>query len=1348
MADDIDIEEHDILANPRVQSILPVIQNIKSEPVDFDDGMEEYEYAGSSNRLQFEEQNEEHEYGYDDDDMEEEDLPCFDTVIGNKIIFGSKPTPEIKYELQVTLEDWGEKLMNNPCYCKDCKTLFATRNAVDAHKMAVHSFLVAIDVPIEEPTRKQKFCDHCKTYFEYNKFIQHLYDLIYEKQKQRDKPKRKDAPMLKLSAVKQLKYNVCTVCSCHFRFVTNMTRHCLKNHSIKFKQGEPVPFSKKCEHCSSAIANTKYLNKHIRFQHPHLWKMHGGNVKKAPSKIGDKNSSPKLKCYLCNKLFSVHTALRKHMFNVHNIKKFVTKQIVGTKVSQDSKKVVVSKKVLIPNKQAKKTLANFIHERNSFVPKNVLFKCDSCPTHFVNCVSGITHASRDHRNDSQWVKCDKCKRAFRAKDMQLHELQHRSVDKFKVFVIHDNIYARVLCKCPGCCIYFEERALQKHCKDGYCGETVHAAPCHICRTNINNLPSHKLKHTEKNFLKTDFIWVDDYIEVDNYINPLKRKIQIDEEPAKKPKLEVIAPQQKVTFYYCPNCKCFTKWSYDRQFHTSKQCRAFRKKPCSFCGLLFLQDRDMKAHKHMHRVKNYELENFRFAYLSNTKPMTPGMTEFPLCVKCQIHYIDLRGHGCNMYSWKNCGLCDKKFSLQAYDLHMLHHKYFQKLSIELSLKTIYEKLKPTWDILYKCTICDVMTDTYDIVIDHCQKHYNNVENYDVAILNCDICKMNFDEKSYERHAVLHGNQDIKSDRFTIINYEYYYLLTHDWYKVLSPLPEELQIQIQEQSIYVTRQVKMFIECKGPADKTLYKCNTCNLIVPSNQVLEHTRHSDNCTGNGFKCSQCSLSFTSPTARDKHEKRHNNSDDALVSGYRIVAFNSPSDKEFNLTLFSNAVAGITGPKLKCYRAPPKRLGKSVEEIPLKTLNELRNVTTKDITDEKKFTYYQCQLCTCCCTYTTSITHKCFPQKDIRTCDLCSYNFTYRSIFQHKGTHEKAGALLTQKNIRIIPFNNDVKRAIIYMCSCGLHFLAEDQIKEHFPVCSPNDTLHAVKCSKCGKMFPPDLLVKHLNEHHKPGVGVEIKSAITYFKCGACGCHFKKRMALCNHQRVCYGKTKSEQCKMCHLTFSNLVLSQHQLTCTENATTLHHITVINATRAKLSTNQSFEEKNVTSENDDTLDSTDFNTQLDSLDTTPTRLNIKTKRIINNALYKCTDCNCYFNSTTTIGQHMHNYINTGQSNCQEFVKPVLCSECNLLFNDRSLSRHIAWHNKHKFDMKDVLVYVLDRSNPRYLVLQNSLAETKPQDESQDTSENVEDKDETVVDEPVADEVKDKQDYPIKDAFQ
>ncbi|KAF9408319.1 hypothetical protein HW555_011956 [Spodoptera exigua] len=197
MEDDIDIEEHDVLDNPRIKSIFPDLSRVKIEIPDEDDALVEdqyevpienqealyqYEYSFGNN-----EENEEPLH-YEDEEVEDEGQSYF---FNNQIILGSKPPVDwdaLKMEALtsntvVDLENWGPTLEASPCYCNSCSILFPTVNALDAHKMISHSYLVAMDLSPKNTARKStvpsKYCNHCsKTFPDDTSLIKHLYELL------------------------------------------------------------------------------------------------------------------------------------------------------------------------------------------------------------------------------------------------------------------------------------------------------------------------------------------------------------------------------------------------------------------------------------------------------------------------------------------------------------------------------------------------------------------------------------------------------------------------------------------------------------------------------------------------------------------------------------------------------------------------------------------------------------------------------------------------------------------------------------------------------------------------------------------------------------------------------------------------------------------------------------------------------------------------------------------------------------------------------------------------------------------------------------------------------------------
>ncbi|KAJ8706737.1 hypothetical protein PYW07_012815 [Mythimna separata] len=206
MDDDIDIEEHDVLDNPRIKSIFPDLSRVKIEVPDDEEELVEEQYGILDPTEEPQDMQYQYEYSFETaDDMPEEfvqdgsqeelEEDGEDEENGyfydNQIILGSKPSPdfELLYEEALTsqpivyLENWEDRLKSSPCFCDTCEILFPTVNALDAHKMISHSYLVAMDMPQKNTARKStatsKYCNHCaKTFPDDTSLIKHLYELL------------------------------------------------------------------------------------------------------------------------------------------------------------------------------------------------------------------------------------------------------------------------------------------------------------------------------------------------------------------------------------------------------------------------------------------------------------------------------------------------------------------------------------------------------------------------------------------------------------------------------------------------------------------------------------------------------------------------------------------------------------------------------------------------------------------------------------------------------------------------------------------------------------------------------------------------------------------------------------------------------------------------------------------------------------------------------------------------------------------------------------------------------------------------------------------------------------------
>ncbi|XP_028171550.1 uncharacterized protein LOC114360893 isoform X2 [Ostrinia furnacalis] len=1199
MADDIDIEEHDILDNPRIQGLL----QIKDEPIDLDedqyeesavsyDSYDQYKYYTNEDQEQTsynqtdnpeESENQENNYNLDNqedlnqednnynlgnqEDLHNQELDNFsvtanpeesnhqevfeeyynDEELGdheeelmncesfqeseieapeaeeyipdlsdeiyhykNKIILGTKPCKRPTRDINgayVSLEDWKERLENSDCYCKECMTLFATQNALDAHNMVAHSFLVALDSPedseSESPTVEEKpenapqYCEHCKTYFPSQiALIQHLYDIL---------------PMNTTPQPTPVKYNDCTstsqriVFSCklcnsayldirwfkvHMRMVHEMTEE--GNY-------EKMIFNGVCKICKGRFTHLKRFNSHVRMMHIERdnFEPRGSLLKdlleipkekvisseteependqriqhiesssvSTVSKVGDEKprSKVKFKCIKCKNFFASLGSIKRHQKRFHpgenTIKRITSRKDIQKLLkikSQTLKRDIEKPQPQFPIKVPEKIKIN-----DNLVPKSCVFNCDKCNINFVTCWSAILHISCVELTMISRYQCDVCCKQFRLRDMKIHEHQHKYNDAFRTYPITGNMNSKMLFWCQKCAVYFEIKKIQAHTP--VCTGTSSSVRCKLCDIDVSDILSHMSNHS-KHKTKADFIFVDDVLpdedltpqKVPEQMSPLKDKLKDPEKPTQKnlkrkqQDSEHSTPTKipkldKYEFMYCE--KCHTCMKTSRGFHSTGECKRYTsKRNCEFCGLLFFGGIPMNSHEELHKQSNAKLRDFTFVNLEDNKPIVPHIPDYPKCEDCETYY--LANHQCG--SSKTCKHCKKKFSESVFKVHLLHHKYLKEDAEVNELIKRYETLASTWNILYFCKTCQVATDSYDDVVVHCQNHYNNI--HDTTTLSCDICVLRLEESCYKRHKQLHSPK-ITRDSFKAVEYDYKNLLNEDWLKLFGTLSDAEVHQIVSRSMYVTRFVKMRLILNGPPELTIYKCETCKLYVDPHSIYNHATTcapADNLPHRkAFSCEFCAIPFSTQNARDNHEKLHS-TPNITANSFRIVAFNDVADKEFNKKLQVDAEAA---------EFQPKTIVGSI----------------------KSGVFYQCNICMCCSSNAEPILrHKCLTSEELVKCKKCHLDIPAADLKDHRKWH-KRNKDVTKRQIKIVAIDNKcllrrpVKDGEEKRPVCKLHQCKKCKVCYSFWVPHPTCLPRNQRCRICKYLFTPKSYALH---------------------------------------------------------------------------------------------------------------------------------------------------------------------------------------------------------------------------------------------------------------------------------
>ncbi|XP_063899403.1 zinc finger protein 91 [Helicoverpa armigera] len=1192
MDDDIDIEEHDVLDNPRIKSMFPDLSRVKIEIPEEEDIDETYNHEELE--LKTEEPQEmlyQNEYSFEtmpedvgetgENEEYEEDNEYF---YNNQIILGSKPPidPEVLYQEAlesnpiVYLENWEVRLKTSPCYCETCAILFPTVNALDAHKMISHSYLVALDSPMKNTARKStvpsKYCNHCSNTFpDDTSLIKHLYELLPLNNFPKNKEDKAEPDVIR-----------------------------------KVPSTSSVPWPKKVKGIPQAFP--KIVPKKIKVEK---------EVKIEPE--------------------------------------------VKTEVETKSK---------YGNRDGKFFAAS------SLVPQSTLFQCKICQVAFVSCFSALQH-SRSCEKSAPFEKCGVCKRKIRPKDAKLHKLQHNYNDKLKIYTVTKNTYYQILCKCPKCLACFDELGFWAHYPK--CKREKKITYCSDCDLNIATIryQNHCLKHTVKKFTKKDFILIEFHdLKAKKSSDVVSTKTQEEVKSLIKKTREAKNDGEKaengITLYYCEFCGCCQcKLTY--KGHENGLCKekiASQKKYCDKCGLSF-STKSYVSHLNLHEKYSFKLQDIKIISLTTGKEIDPPMPELYKCKDCTKHFLyrqQKRSHKCKTEKFTTCKICAKKFNLQAYKIHKLFHKA-DKLIPELLKK--YNSIQSTWNIMYMCATCNLVTMTYDSAITHAQGHLNYlISDFPMT---CKVCELKIAEKEFGLHEKLHSNNEsINRESFKILNYSYENLFKTDWLTMFDELPEQDRQQILSQSIYrYTRSIKMQIEVNASTDDYKYFCMNCNSFVNGPEISEHIR--TECTKSlNYVCTTCGeifKNFKQFLSHDIHDEGIKNSS--------IVTFNNECDKDFNSHL--NMIESKTKPT-------PKKVSNKVKNLPLSKLSKISSDNSAN--NKKIYKIYKCLKCSCCVNLLKSVErHSCVISKADRWfCQICGQYFFARGRQMHMAAHKKKPQI-TKDKIAVITFNGKEKIlpekrlvakilpekrlvakilpekrlvakilpekrleakilpekrleakilpekslvAKIFQCKCGLHFTSQKTIETHVMGCSPNLIVSKESCSKCKLLFPTDVLVTHLVNHHNKPMKFEIEKydKAIFWKCSSCEIHFLSRNSIAEHYEDC-DPQYAIQCTSCKLNFTGKGVVKH-LCSNKDITYVNKVTIFEKDASAIT------------------------------------------------VFKCADCDICYLRRNSFNYH---YFDVQH---RLYKPPSVCTHCGLKFTHCSLQKHLKLHKiaNRKFQIK------------------------------------------------------------------
>ncbi|XP_050359968.1 zinc finger protein 729-like [Nymphalis io] len=1312
MADDIDIEEHDVLDNPIIKNIFPDITNIKTEVIDYEE--EDLDFGNEHiDTLQYE---------TDPEDIDAE-IP---NLFQNRIILGTKPcasdsssddegtVPKL-LESYVVLEDWGVLLANSPCYCHTCQILFPTENSLDSHKMTAHSFLIAVrhNKAIKSTSKSSisarlKFeqevcevnvnlCNHCNVAFpDEIALLKHSYELL---------PRKFACEFCDLVLETEMACKLhkrvhsivecfrCPICSCYFKYINKLISHVTYQHQTQLPAlPERVSTNYNCAFCVAKFKNNKSYNGHILYHHPEFYK-----------KTVDKAENDKFVCPVCNLRFPSAYSEKIHRAAIHTSK------------SSDvtSRQIKLEKKIKLEPVSPKKLSPQKIDLNRRPIPRSALFKCNKCQLHFVSCTVAAEHTKRCALKKGEW-KCGKCRRSFKLVDRQNHVTQHNTIDRFRVITVEGNTLNKLLCRCIACKICFDERTLLKYHING-CTES-NSVLCNICNFRIHEhaITKHKRIHNE---LGSEQFVVVDYVSADQLT--IEKQTDVKTANLKKEPRQL---KKEKFYYYCPTCQCFMKVNKLTDKHNVGKCNKYLMKCiCKLCGLKF-STKSFETHKKEHKkFPHLKLRDLTFKNTQSLKKINPPFPDFKKCTNCKVMFfsgVALKSHVCNVEEAKVCVYCGEKFSDLAYKLHVPFHEYsgekkkvYNENIPELIKK--YESLKTVWNILYLCEICDTILDDYDEVVEHSQNHFCNMESYNITINHCSICDIQIVGDCYEKHKQFHLANSVTKSSFKILRYNYDTLLTDDWFNIFKALAKEQVDQILNKSKYKhTRSVRMELSVDGPIDLTLYQCVVCQVIIDCNAVAEHAQNRSNCVNpTKFNCSMCHLSFSTRGSLKSHSVLH---EKHLITNktFRIISFNDNKDIFVNDSLKSKS----NPESLKFIRC--QHCGKLINKSKYKKHVEYhmyvakKKLIAKDSKNQPKFlvrskykkidssivhNFYKCKKCGVCVFRNNVVKHFCSTTKQKKQCPKCHLWFRSSHLHKHLMYHDKFK--LTKYNINVFIFKNGkIERerrkedqVVLYQCSdCSVCLHKEMNIKRHICI---SDNYQKV-CRLCEMPFHCSRMQIHEKLHEDKNftrnnvVIKKFKSKDVLKQCpqkSKPATHlmiskYKKTKINPRHLKLNKKKTKTEyddpqflrfahlrnfKCTECNLLFvTPSALLKHQNSCStdnvgvkcDSCALIFHKSMINLhkklRRCGPRSGKLF---------------------IVTIDSKAGEKYDETK-----CLYRCNKCGIHFTSFRAIFNHV-------KAEHVIVMKPTSCDLCNITLSCHSCPRHKQIHHDRNLALSDLI---------------------------------------------------------------
>ncbi|KAH9627648.1 hypothetical protein HF086_009798 [Spodoptera exigua] len=573
----------------------------------------------------------------------------------------------------------------------------------------------------------------------------------------------------------------------------------------------------------------------------------------------------------------------------------------------------------------------------------------------------------------------------------------------------------------------------------------------------------------------------------------------------------------------------------------------------------------------------------------------------VCGCCQ-YKLSYKGHVngmCRTYKSKKycekCGLC---FSAKGITSHRRLHanRSFQLKDIKIFNLSSGQVMEPPLPEMYRC--------------EKCEKHflyYRNVRFHKCKqekFVTCKVCSKKFNIQAYKIHKKFHGVDELIPELLKKYN-----LIQTTWNVLFMCQACEIVNMTYDAAVTHSQ------ESTSLTEKNKYFCMNCNKFMDGPTVSSHI--ANNCAkNNDIVCELCHEQFQSLTQLLDHDGDH----EKLSQMFTVISFNNECDKAFNSHL-----------KMLESKTPYQRK-KLKQEVPL---SKLRELLLKDANAKKAFKLYKCSNCSTCVSLKSSVNrHNCVPEGERKFCKTCEQYFSVKKFQVHMEAHRKRPDI-RKGMFHVVNFagKNKLKDEVtakVYHCNCGLHFTSMKTVENHLDVCDKNLKVSKEKCSKCDLVFPTDLLVTHIINHHSKETKIDIVNVakLNYFKCFKCSNIFVDMPSFNGHSLNCDAKN-GVKCTNCKLTFDKRSLPKHMVDCVNKS------------------NVTYIKKIVT---------------------------IK-KIVKESTVYRCEECDLNYLARNTFKYH------TIEAN-HKHKEPIPCDVCGLKFTNCSYQKHIKIHSVPNEDYK------------------------------------------------------------------